>query len=39
VLGAVNDVARRLWRWPSAISDRPCARQPAGWQVGTEGWP
>src|SRR6476469_10251630 len=39
VLGAVNDAARRLWRWPSAIIDRTCARRPAGWQVGTKGWP
>jgi hypothetical protein len=43
VLGAVNDAARRLRRWPriksGAIIDRACARRPAIWQVGTKGWP
>jgi hypothetical protein len=27
VLGAVNDAARRLRRWPAALIDRPCARR------------
>jgi hypothetical protein len=27
VLGAVNDAMRRLWRWPAAIIDSPCARR------------
>jgi hypothetical protein len=28
VLAALKDASRRLWRWPSAILDRGCARRP-----------
>src|SRR4051794_24412797 len=36
VLGPVKH--KPLSRGPLALLDRPCARRPAEWQVGTAGW-
>src|ERR1700693_2842730 len=38
VLSAVNDAARRPRRLPSSLICPPWGGQPAGWQVGAEGW-